>query len=50
MKVGLKKLENHKGVAVKALLDSRATDLFMDIKFVKEKGFKLERLKNSLLV
>ena len=50
MKVGLKKLENYKGVAVKALLDSRATDLFMNIKFAKKKGFKLERLKNSLLV
>jgi len=50
MKVGLKKLENYKGVAVKALLDSGATDLFMDMKFAKEKGFKLERLKNSLLV
>jgi len=50
MKVGLEKLENHKGVVVKALLDSRATDLFMDTKFAKEKGFKLERLKNPLLV
>jgi len=49
MKVGLEKLENHKGVVVKALLDSRATDLFMDTKFAKEKGFKLERLKNPLV-
>jgi len=30
MKVGLKNLENHEGVAVKALLDSKATGLFMD--------------------
>jgi len=50
MKVGLEKLENHEGVAVKALLDSGATGLFMDMKFAKEKGFKLERLQNSLLV
>ena len=34
MKVGLEKLENHKGVAVKALLDSRATGLFIDTTFV----------------
>jgi len=43
-------LENHKRVVVKALLDSSATGLFMDTQFVKRKGFKLERLKNSLLV
>jgi len=50
MKVGLEKLENHEGVAVKALLDSRATGLFMDTTFAKEKGFKMEKLKNPLLV
>jgi len=31
-------------------LDSGATDLFIDTKFAKEKGFKLERLKNPMLV
>jgi len=50
MKVGLEKLENHEGVAVKALLDSGATSLFMDMTFAREKGFKIERIKNSLLV
>jgi len=50
MKVGLEKLENYKGIVVKALLDSRATDLFMNMKFTKKKRFKLERLKNPLLV
>jgi len=50
MKVGLEKLENHKGVAIKALLDNRATGLFMDMTFAKEKGFKIEKLKNPLLV
>ena len=45
MRVGLEKIENHKGAAVKVLLDNRVTDLFMDTKFVKEKGFKLEKLK-----
>ena len=33
MKVGLEKLENHEGVAVRALLDSGATGLFMDTTF-----------------
>jgi len=50
MKVGLEKLESHEGVAVKALLDSGATGLFMDMTFVREKGFKMKRMKNPLLV
>jgi len=50
MKVGLEKLESHEGVAVKALLDSGATGLFMDMTFAREKGFKMERMKNPLLV
>jgi len=37
MKVGLEKLENYKRVAVKALLDSGTTSLFMNIVFAKEK-------------
>jgi len=50
MKVGLEKLESHEGVVVKALLDSGATGLFIDMTFVREKGFKMERIKNPLLV
>ena len=50
MRVGLEKLESHERIAVKALLDSRATDLFMDMTFAREKGFKMEKLKNPLLV
>jgi len=50
MKVELEKLENHKRIVVKALLDSGVTGLFMDTAFAKEKGFKIEKLKNPLLV
>ena len=50
LKVGLEKLESHEGVAVRALLDSGATGLFMDTTFAKEKGFKMEKLKKPLLV
>jgi len=50
MKVGLEKLESHEGVAVKALLNSGATGLFMDTTFAKEKGFKMEKMKRPLLV
>ena len=50
MKVGLEKLESYEGIAVKVLLDSGATGLFMDMTFAKEKGFKMEKLKKPLLV
>jgi len=50
IRVGLEKLENHEGVAVRALLDSGATGLFMNMTFAKEKGFKMEKLKKPLLV
>ena len=50
LKIGLEKLENHEGVVVKALLNSGATGLFMDTTFAQEKGFKMEKLKNPLLV
>jgi len=50
LKVGLEKLENHKGVAVKVLLDSGAIGLFIDTTFAKEQGFKMEKLKKPLLV
>jgi len=50
LKVGLEKLESYEGVVVKALLDSSATGLFMDITFAKEKRFKIEKLKKPLLV
>ena len=41
---------SYEGVVVKALLDSSATGLFMDITFAKEKRFKIEKLKKPLLV
>ena len=50
MKVGLEKLKSHEGIVVKALLDSGATGLFMDMIFARKKGFKMEKLKNPLLV
>jgi len=50
LKVGLEKLESHEGVAVRALLDSGATSLFIDTTFAKEKGFRMEKLKRPLLV
>jgi len=44
LEVGIEKLDSHEGVAVKALLDSSATGIFVDKKFVEEHGFRLEKL------
>ena len=44
LEVGIEKLDNHEEVTVKALLDSGATGIFVDKKFVEEHGFKLEKL------
>jgi len=44
LEVGIEKLDNHKGVTVKALLDSGAIGIFMGKKFVEEYGFRLEKL------
>jgi len=37
MKVELEKLESYEGIVVKALLDSGATGLFMDMTFARLK-------------
>ena len=44
--MGLEKLENYEEVTVRALLDSGATGLFLDMIFAQKKGFKIEKLKN----
>jgi len=38
LEVGIEKLDNHEGVMVKALLDSGATGIFVDKKFIEEHG------------
>jgi len=44
LKIGMEKVDTHEGVTVKALLDSGATGMFMDKKFMEKNGFKLEKL------
>jgi len=41
IKIGLKQKNDKKGIIVKALLDSRATELVISLKFVRKK--KLDR-------
>jgi len=40
----MEKVDTYEGVTVKVLLDSRAIEMFVDRKFVKKNGFKLEKL------
>ena len=48
--MGVKKIDTHKGVSVKALLDSGATGLFADKKFVKKWRFKKEKLARPIQI
>jgi len=50
MQVGLEKVDSHKGVSVKALLDSGATRMFANRKFVEKNNFKLEKLDRSVRI
>ena len=50
MKMGLKKLDTHERITVKALLDSRATRIFMDKDFAEKQRFKLVKLEKPIEV
>jgi len=50
MRIGMEKIDTHKGVIVKALLDSGATGMFVDKKFAERHGFRMEKLEKSLVV
>jgi len=50
MQIGVEKIDIHEGVPVKALLDSRATGLFMSKKCTERGGFKLIKLGKPIIV
>ena len=50
MRIGLENINTHEGVTVKALLDSGATGMFVDKRFVERNGFKLDKLEKPLIV
>ena len=50
MRIGMEKIDTYEGVTVKALLDSRTTEMFMDKKFVEKSRFKIEKLERPLKV
>jgi len=50
MRIGMKKINTHEGVTVKALLDSRATGMFVNRKFAERSGSKMDKLERPLKV
>jgi len=48
MKIGVEKIDMHEEVAVKALLDSRATGLFVDKTFGEKNSFKMQELERPV--
>ena len=50
MNIGVEKVDTHKGVIVKALLDSGTTGMFMDWKIAARHRFRLQKLKRLITV
>jgi len=50
LNIGVEKIDTHKGVMIKALLDSSATRMFMDRQTAARHGFKLQKLERPLMV
>jgi len=50
LNIGVEKIDIHEGVIVKALLDSGATEMFMDRKMAAKYGFKLQKLERPVTV
>ena len=42
LNIRLEKIDTHKGITVKVLLDSSTTEMFMDRKVAARHGFKLQ--------
>ena len=50
MNVGIEKLDTHKGVTVKVLLDSGTMGMFMDKRTAVKHGFVLQKLERPIMV
>jgi len=50
LNIGVEKVDTHKRVIVKALLDSNAIGMFMDKKTVAKHKFKLQKLERPIMV
>jgi len=50
LNIGVEKIDMHKGIVIKVLLDSGATGMFMDRQTAARHGFKLQKLERPLVV
>ena len=50
MTMGIKKIDTHEGRKVRALLDSRATGMFMSKSLAQKEGYRLIKLDQPLQV
>jgi len=50
MDIGIEKVDMHKGITVKVLLDSGATGMFMDQRMAAKHRFRLQKLKRPIMV
>ena len=50
LSIGLEKIDTHEGIIVKVLLDSGATEMFINRKTAARHGFKLQKLNRLVAV
>jgi len=50
MDIGIEKVDTHKSITVKVLLDSGATEMFMDRRMAAKHGFRLQKLEKPIMV
>ena len=50
LNIGVEKIDMHKRVTIKALLDSGMTGMFMDKKIAVKQRFKLQKLERPIIV
>jgi len=50
LNIRVEKIDTHEGMMIKTLLDSGATEMFMDRQTVARHGFKLQKLERPLMV
>jgi len=50
LNIGIEKVDTHKRATMKALLDSRATEVLIDRKMVAKHSFRLQKLERLLTV
>jgi len=48
--MGVEKIDTHKGVMIKVLLDSGTTEMFMDRQTAAKHRFKLQKLERAIAV